>query len=127
MAARECPGDRTCGGHGAGLACLVPDMPDRKGTKEAVRIGLPFERPIVELEVKIGELQSLSESTGMNLNGELKPLQRKLDRMRREIYAGLSPYDTVQVARHPLRPQQRHRDHHGRYTGTCAVFQYFDR
>ena len=80
-------------------------MPERKGTKDATRIGLPFERPIVELELKIGELQSLSESTGMNLNGELNPLKEKLERMTREIYQGLSPYDIVQVARHPLRPQ----------------------
>jgi len=80
-------------------------MTDRKGTREAPRIGLPFERPIVELELKIGELKSLSESTGMNLNGELKPLQQKLERMTREIYDGLQPYDVVQIARHPLRPQ----------------------
>ncbi len=80
-------------------------MPERKGAKEATRIGLPFERSIVELELKIGELHSLSESTGMNLNGELIPLKEKLERMTREIYAGLSPYDVVQVARHPLRPQ----------------------
>ena len=79
-------------------------MAERKA-KEAPRIGLPFERPIVELELKIGELKSLSESTGMNLNGELKPLRQKLERMTREIYAGLAPYDIVQVARHPLRPQ----------------------
>jgi len=70
-----------------------------------VEVVLEFERPIVELELKIGQLESLSESTGMNLNGELKPLQNKLDRMRREIYDNLSPYDIVQVARHPLRPQ----------------------
>ncbi len=76
-------------------------MADRKEP----RIGLPFERPIVELELKIGELQSLSESTGMNLNGELKPLKKKLERMTRDIYAKLEPYDVVQVARHPLRPQ----------------------
>jgi acetyl-CoA carboxylase carboxyl transferase subunit alpha len=80
-------------------------MPERKATKDAPRIGLPFERPIVELELKIGELQSLSESTGMNLNGELKPLQEKLARMTREIYDNLDPYDVVQIARHPLRPQ----------------------
>ncbi|MHC4933522.1 MAG: acetyl-CoA carboxylase carboxyltransferase subunit alpha [Planctomycetota bacterium] len=80
-------------------------MADRKAAKEAPRVGLPFERPIVELEVKIGELKSLSESTGMNLNGELQPLQEKLARMTREIYEELSPYDIVQVARHPLRPQ----------------------
>ena len=80
-------------------------MPERKVTSDAPRIGLPFERPIVELELKIGELQSLSESTGMNLNGELKPLQEKLSRMTREIYDNLDPYDVVQIARHPLRPQ----------------------
>jgi len=80
-------------------------MADKKGAREAPRIGLPFERPIVELELKIGELQSLSESTGMNLNGELKPLHKKLERMTRDIYANLRPYDVVQIARHPLRPQ----------------------
>ncbi len=80
-------------------------MAERKGSREVPRIGLAFERPIIELESKIGELKSLSESTGMNLNGELTPLQEKLDRMTREIYAGLKPYDIVQVARHPLRPQ----------------------
>ncbi|MHC4958385.1 MAG: carboxyl transferase domain-containing protein, partial [Planctomycetota bacterium] len=80
-------------------------MPERKSAREATRIGLPFERPIVELELKISELKSLSESTGMNLNGELKPLQEKLERMTQEIYDGLTPYDVVQVARHPLRPQ----------------------
>ncbi|MDH3590332.1 MAG: acetyl-CoA carboxylase carboxyltransferase subunit alpha [Planctomycetota bacterium] len=80
-------------------------MVDKKGAREAPRIGLPFERPIVELELKIGELRSLSESTGMNLNGELNPLVEKLDRMTRDIYANLEPYDVVQIARHPLRPQ----------------------
>ena len=80
-------------------------MAERKATKEAPRLGLPFERPIIELEAKIGELRSLSESTGMNLNGELKPLQEKLGRMTREIYDALTPFDVVQVARHPLRPQ----------------------
>jgi len=80
-------------------------MADKKGVREAPRIGLAFERPIVELELKIGELKSLSESTGMNLNGELKPLKDKLDRMTREIYENLTPYDVVQIARHPLRPQ----------------------
>ena len=45
----------------------------KKGGRDGPRIGLPFERPIIELEAKIGELLSLSESTGMNLNGELRP------------------------------------------------------
>ncbi|MGH7162699.1 MAG: acetyl-CoA carboxylase carboxyltransferase subunit alpha [Planctomycetota bacterium] len=80
-------------------------MVERNGLKDTPRIGLPFERPILELEQKISELESLSQSTGMNLNGELRPLQEKLVRMTREIYAGLRAYDIVQIARHPLRPQ----------------------
>ncbi|MHC4550265.1 MAG: acetyl-CoA carboxylase carboxyltransferase subunit alpha [Planctomycetota bacterium] len=80
-------------------------MVEKKGLKETPRVGLPFERPIVELELKIGELKSLSEQTGMNLNGELRPLRQKLARMTREIYDNLDPYDIVQIARHPLRPQ----------------------
>jgi len=78
---------------------------ERKHSKDSPRIGLPFERPIVELEMKIAELMSLSEQTGMNLNGELNPLREKLGRMTREIYESLRPYDVVQIARHPLRPQ----------------------
>ena len=84
-------------------------MADQKNstgtTKDAPRTGLAFERPIVELERKIVELQNLSEATGMNLNGELKPLQQKLIRLTREIYENLDPFDVVQIARHPLRPQ----------------------
>ena len=80
-------------------------MVEKKAGKEAPRIGLPFERPIVELELKIGELKSLSESTGTNLNGELTPLTEKLARMTRDIYDNLNAYDVVQIARHPLRPQ----------------------
>ena len=84
-------------------------MADQKNstgtTKDAPRTGLAFERPIVELERKIVELQNLSEATGMNLNGELKPLQQKLIRLTREIYENLDAFDVVQIARHPLRPQ----------------------
>ncbi|MFQ5845204.1 MAG: acetyl-CoA carboxylase carboxyl transferase subunit alpha, partial [Planctomycetota bacterium] len=80
-------------------------MPEQETSKEAPRIGLSFERPIVELERKIVELQNLSVATGMNLNGELVPLQAKLGRLTGEIYRNLDPYDIVQLARHPLRPQ----------------------
>ncbi len=84
----------------------MPDQKNNTGTaKDTPRTGLAFERPIIELERKIVELQNLSEATGMNLNGELKPLQQKLIRLTREIYENLGAYDVVQIARHPLRPQ----------------------
>ncbi|MCZ6572172.1 MAG: acetyl-CoA carboxylase carboxyltransferase subunit alpha [Planctomycetota bacterium] len=84
----------------------MADQKNNTGTaKDTPRTGLAFERPIVELERKIVELQNLSEATGMNLNGELKPLQQKLLRLTRDIYENLDPFDVVQIARHPLRPQ----------------------
>ena len=82
-----------------------------EATKPAVRTDLqmclPFERPVFELERKLEELMTLSAQTAMNLNGELKPLLEKRDRMLREIVAGLGPWERVQIARHPRRPQFR--------------------
>ena len=63
---------------------------------------LPFERPILELERKIDELRAIPD---VNLNGELRPLERKRDRLLKEIYSGLTPWQTVAVARWSQRPQ----------------------
>jgi acetyl-CoA carboxylase carboxyl transferase subunit alpha len=63
---------------------------------------LAFERPILELERKIEELRSIPN---VSLNGELKPLLRKRDRLLIDIFGNLSPWQTVEVARHPRRPQ----------------------
>lgn len=63
---------------------------------------LDFERPIMELERKIAELKEIPD---VNLNGELKPLERKRDRLLEEIFGRLSPWQVVSVARHPDRPQ----------------------
>ena len=63
---------------------------------------LPFERSIVELEQRIEDLKSM---TDVGLNGELKPLMAKRDKLLEEVFGNLSPWETVQVARHPMRPQ----------------------
>lgn len=63
---------------------------------------LDFERPIMALERKIRELKQIPD---VNLNGELKPLERKRDRLLEEIFGRLSPWQIVSVARHPDRPQ----------------------
>ncbi|MCC7138797.1 MAG: acetyl-CoA carboxylase carboxyltransferase subunit alpha [Planctomycetes bacterium] len=68
---------------------------------------LPFERPVFELERKLEELQALSDSASMNLNGELRPLLEKRDKMLVEIVGRLGPWERVQIARHPRRPQFR--------------------
>ncbi len=65
---------------------------------------LDFEKPIIELEKKIDELETLSRITGMNLNGEVKPLKDRLGTLISEIFVGLTDYQRIQVARHAARP-----------------------
>jgi acetyl-CoA carboxylase carboxyl transferase subunit alpha len=66
--------------------------------------GLEFERPILELEHKIDELENLSATTGMDLNGEIQPLKERCARLLRETFANLEPWQQVAVARHQNRP-----------------------
>jgi hypothetical protein len=68
---------------------------------------LDFEKPIIELEAKIEELRHLSHSDDININKEVGDLQAKADRQLRQIYAKLTPWQKVQVARHPNRPHLR--------------------
>jgi len=65
---------------------------------------LEFEKPVVELEEKIRELREHARERGLDAEGELQDLEGKADEMRREIYANLTPYQRVQLARHPQRP-----------------------
>ena len=67
---------------------------------------LDFERPIKELEARIAELHRLAgESVG--LQAEISRLEDALAAARRRIFTNLSPYQRVQVARHPERPNFR--------------------
>jgi acetyl-CoA carboxylase carboxyl transferase subunit alpha len=65
---------------------------------------LEFEKPVLELEQKIRELREQARERGLDAEGELHDLEGKADVMRREIYANLTPYQRVQLARHPQRP-----------------------
>ncbi len=67
-------------------------------------VWLDFEKPVLELEQKIQELRASAEERGMAAGGELDELERKAEEMRREIYANLTRYQRVQIARHPRRP-----------------------
>lgn len=66
--------------------------------------GFDFEKPIIELEKKIEGLRKLSETQPLDVSDEVASLQKKLDCVRREIYGNLSPWQRVQIARHPHRP-----------------------
>jgi acetyl-CoA carboxylase carboxyl transferase subunit alpha len=65
---------------------------------------LDFEKPVLELEQKIEALRDQASEGGIDANRELEDLERKAETLRRDIYAKLTPYQRVQLARHPRRP-----------------------
>ena len=65
---------------------------------------LDFEKPIVELEKKIAELKNLSSDGSLNLDSEVKKLEARLALAKKEVYLNLTPWQRVQIARHPRRP-----------------------
>src|SRR5436309_10576070 len=65
---------------------------------------LDFERPIAELEGKIDELRHLSTDSGLNIAEEVGRLEAQAERLLQQSYARLTPWQKVQVARHPDRP-----------------------
>ncbi len=64
---------------------------------------LEFEKPVRELEARIAELHRLA-GPNQDLQGEISHLEDALDAAKRRIYSNLTPYQRVQVARHPDRP-----------------------
>lgn len=68
------------------------------------RSGLDFEKPVVELERKIEELKKFSSGENMDLFDEIKKLEEKLEKVKKEIFENLTPWQRVQIARHPKRP-----------------------
>ena len=65
---------------------------------------LEFEKPIFELERKIEELRKFTSSENIDLRSEITRLGQKLDALKYEIYENLTPWQRVQIARHPQRP-----------------------
>ncbi|MCY4330471.1 MAG: acetyl-CoA carboxylase carboxyltransferase subunit alpha [Endozoicomonadaceae bacterium] len=65
---------------------------------------LEFEQPIVELEAKIEELRLVSTDNGLSLNEEIAKLEEKCEKLLESIFKDLTPWQTVQIARHPHRP-----------------------
>src|SRR3954447_21129771 len=64
---------------------------------------LPFERPVVEPVARVRELRVLAQSD-RQFESELRRLEEKAGRLARELFADLSPWQKVQLSRHPSRP-----------------------
>jgi acetyl-CoA carboxylase carboxyl transferase subunit alpha len=66
---------------------------------------LDFEKPIYELEQKLDEMRAFNAGqSGTDLSAEIQALERRVDELRHAVYSGLTRWQRVQIARHPLRP-----------------------
>lgn len=65
---------------------------------------LDFETPIFELEKKIEELKNMSSLSEQDMKQELQSLEKKLEKVKSNVYKSLTPPQKVLVARHPHRP-----------------------
>lgn len=65
---------------------------------------LDFEKPLAELEEQIAELQRLQTAKGIDYTPEIRQLRGNLAKLTAKIYNHLTPWELVQVARHPRRP-----------------------
>lgn len=63
-----------------------------------------FERPITNLEKKISDLKEMSAQEKMDFSTEISALEKKLDQLIEEVYTNLTPWQRVQLSRHPQRP-----------------------
>jgi len=66
---------------------------------------LDFEKPIFDVEQKISTLENVQKKSGVDMAEEIAKLRAEADQKKREIFAKLSPWQRVQLARHPLRPE----------------------
>lgn len=69
---------------------------------------LDFEKPIADLESRLRELQHLSSDGSLNIASEVSKLETKVQKLLAQSYAKLTPWQKVQVARHPERPHLCH-------------------
>jgi len=69
---------------------------------------LDFEKPIAELQTRIDELRQTAQGGAVDIDAEIAPLQAKAEKLLKDTYAKLTPWQKTQVARHPERPHFKH-------------------
>ncbi|MCC5789766.1 MAG: acetyl-CoA carboxylase carboxyltransferase subunit alpha [Opitutales bacterium] len=65
---------------------------------------LEFERPLRDLQNKLEDLKRTSEENKVDVKSEIDSIVAKLEITKKDIYTNLSPWQRVQIARHPKRP-----------------------
>lgn len=69
---------------------------------------LDFEKPVAALEARIAELRETAQSGEIDIDAEIAKLQQRSDKLLKDTYAKLTPWQKTQVARHPERPHFKH-------------------
>lgn len=65
---------------------------------------LDFEKPIVELQRRLQEIREHSDEHDVDLESEVRAMEKKIEKTRRDIYDNLTAWQRVQIARHVQRP-----------------------
>ena len=65
---------------------------------------LDFEEPIGKLQEQLDKAVEIGEESGVDVSQTIEDLRKKIDKTRKEIYSNLTPWQRVQVSRHPERP-----------------------
>lgn len=73
---------------------------------------LEFERPIADMEAKLEQLRRLDDGTDRNLRDEIAKLEKKIGKIRKEVFSNLTRWQITQLARHPNRPYFNDYLHH---------------
>ena len=62
------------------------------------------ERGLLELEARIADLKAHAADQPVDLSGEIAALEEKYAQIQREVFGSLTPWERVNMARHPKRP-----------------------
>ena len=68
---------------------------------------LDFEKPVAELDARVAELRETAQAGSLNIDSEIEKLEAKAEKLLRDTYSKLTPWQKTQVARHPDRPHFR--------------------
>lgn len=65
---------------------------------------LDFEKPIIELEKKIDEMREYAHTEDVDMSEEIVKLEKRCEKLKKDVYSNLTSWQRVQLARHPERP-----------------------
>lgn len=65
---------------------------------------LEFEKPLYELEKQLITLLSVSQESKVDVSNEIEAIEQKIEKTKADIYSDLTPWQRVQLSRHPKRP-----------------------